>query len=509
MERLYLLDVREENGLFVYGRDEEMINSFGSCYEVIHSPVENMSSLDDMVITVLDEEPDLVVIRTEDNCAQLEYAAAKRLVKEKKDRLWIISKNVKSEGMVNIDGQICAVAPWPTDLPLNRSSQKEYATEDVFRSEISYVPAAASVLKNGVEAFITGCYPDSGRMMNLKHLYFEEEPEHFPKFSDELFDVNSALIYPDYNRNRFHDQKQTENGVYMHIHQMKKDRLYLDNFGDGEPVSIMKYAKYNGKPSVFLKIEDKEDIKALLADVDIFKQTGKTSKLGIRLVNECAWGISPCVLSGLLRGRTDRSLAFRPCLGCSTSVGSVEDDNFTLARKAALTMRQEKIGRGCGSCEMEAICSKCSMLPDGLTAEEYCETFRYSGTSDFLFKSIVVGSIFGESQKLKGDFRMVEISSPYRRLVATEKELSDKPKKRKRSILVAIRIGNQYYVLGYKNSRLYQTDERFVYLSELFDSDVPADDIVERYGNRYSLTRTEAGEHVMEAYEMIKDAVII
>ena len=74
---------------------------------------------------------------------------------------------------------------------------------------------------------------------------------------------------------------------------------------------------------------------------------------------------------------------------------------------------------------------------------------------------------------------------------------------------VAVKTGKLYYVLGYKASKLYQTDERFVYLSEMFDSDVPVDDIMKLYGKRYRLTREDAGAHVMEAYEMIKDAVII
>ena len=41
-----------------------------------------------------------------------------------------------------------------------------------------------------------------------------------------------------------------------------------------------------------------------------------------------------------------------------------------------------------------------------------------------------------------------------------------------------MKTGKLYYVLGYKASKLYQTDERFVYLSEMFDSDVPVDDIM-------------------------------
>lgn len=510
MERLYLFDVREENGLFSYGRDEETAARLREYYEVILPSVEHMGSLDDMVVGILDEEPDLVLIRTADNCGQLDYAVARRLAQEGTGNLWILSGKAEEDGVVWIGGQKCSVVSWPAALPLSRRSEKEYAPEEVFSPEIAYGPGAAQILKNGVEAYVTGSYPDPGRLMNLKHLYFEEAPGQLPEFSDELFDVNSALIYPDYDQDRFRGLKQTENGIYMHVHQMDGETLFLDNNSAGEPVSVMKYSEYSGQLPVFLKIEDRDDIRALLQDVDAFKKTGTTSKMGIRLVNECAWGVSPCILSGLLRGRTDRTRALRPCPGCSRSVGSVEDDSFALARQAAVIMRQEKLSRGCEGCAMAQMCSKCAMLPDGLSAEEYCEAFRYPGTFDFLFKSVIVGGIFGGSRRLHGeDYRMIEISSPYRRLVVTGKELQNVPEKRKRSILVAVKTGKLYYVLGYKASKLYQTDERFVYLSEMFDSDVPVDDIMKLYGKRYRLTREDAGAHVMEAYEMIKDAVII
>ena len=352
-----------------------------------------------MVVGILDEEPDLVLIRTADNCGQLDYAVVRRLAQEGTGNLWIISGKAEEDGVVCIGGQKCSVVSWPAALPLSRRSEKEYAPEEVFSPEIAYGPGAAQILKNGVEAYVTGSYPDPGRLMNLKHLYFEEAPGQLPEFSDELFDVNSALIYPDYDQDRFRGLKQTENGISMHIHQMDGETLFLDNDSAGEPVSVMKYSEYSGQLPVFLKIEDRDDIRALLQDVDAFKKTGTTSKMGIRLVNECAWGVSPLYPVQSAQGKNGPHP--RPAAVSGDAAGLSGAWRTTASLWPA--RRQSSCGRKSSAEDVKAArwrrCgSKCAMLPDGLSAEEYCEAFRYPGTFDFLFKSVIVGGIFGGSR---------------------------------------------------------------------------------------------------------------
>lgn len=510
MKRVYLLDICEKNGLFYYQREEQLEKRLSETCEVVCSETENLGTLEDVTIGIVDEEPELVVIRIEKNCSQFLYAAAVRLIEEGLSSLLFLSPGVKKPGIVRIGDTDCMAAGLDALMPAPEEGLEEYKIEEVFDSNICYGAEAVPVLENGVSAWITGSYPEPEKQSGLKHLFLETAEEEIPEFSPELFDGNSALIFPDFRKGRFEKLKQTERGLYMHIHQMKSSGISLDNTGVQSRVRIRKYAEADGTLPVYLTIEDKEDLEALLEDVRCFTETGHLPKLGARFVNECAWGISPCILSGLLRGRVDAEKNLYPCHGCGRTVGTVEDDGFELARTASVLMRKERETRNCTSCEKAAVCSRCAMLPDGLSGQDYCRAVRTPGTLDYLFKTIMAGGILGESREIrKLDPSRIEVSSPCRRLTAGKEDLEGSTDSGKRSIFMALRSGGDYYVLGYKMSRLYQTDERFVYLAEMFDAAVPTEQIVFRYADRFGLEKEEAGAHITEAYDMLKNAVII
>ena len=511
MKRVYLLDICEKNGLFYYNREEKLEKRLSETYEVVCSETENLGTLDDVTVGIVDEEPEFVVIRISPNCSQFLYAAAVRLIEEGISSLLFLSARIKEPGIVKIENTACLVSEPGNPVFEREEKWNEYRIGEVFDDRICYGEEAVPVLENGVSAWITGSYPDPEKQSGLKHLFLDGlEEGNLPEFSPELFDGNSALIFPDFRNGRFDALKQTERGIYMHVHQRKNDGISLDNTGVQSRMRVQKYAEADGTLPVYLKIEDWEDLEALLADVRSFTETGYLPKLGARFVNECAWGISPCILSGLLRGRTDRDKKLYPCHGCSRSVGTVEDDGFELARAASILMRTERETRGCASCEKAAVCSRCAMLPDGLSAEEYCRAVRTPGTMDYLFKTIMAGGIIGESREIrKLEPAGIEVSSPSRRLAAQKADLEGGSASGKRSILMALRSGTDYYVLGYKMSRLYRTDERFVYLAEMFDAAVPTEQIVFRYADRFGLDKKEAGAHITEAYDMLKNAVII
>ena len=354
---------------------------------------------------------------------------------------------------------------------------------------------------------MTGAYPDRTQS-HLKHLYFKETPECLPAFSNELFDVNSAMIFPDYKRGRFEDLKRPERGIFMHLHQRRRGGIQMDNGESCDNFDVYGYSEIGKHTKAYAEIATKADLTALLRDVDKYVDTGHIPYLGIRLVNECAWGIAPCTMPTLIRGWTDRSMKLRPCPGCSQSVGSVEDDCFDLARNTAVLLRTNRSERACGQCEMSSLCSKCALLPDGLTAEDYCSAIRHPGTIDYLFKTVVVGGIFVSSSQMKQiDPGALEISSPYRRLIATE--LNGLPKPCKRSILIALRTGGNYYMLGYKSSKIYQTDERLIWLAEMFDAELPMEEILTRYAQRFQIDAEQAGDHINEAHRMLKNEVML
>ena len=71
MDTLYLFDVREQNGLFCLGRDEELIGRLSGFYNVIRTESERLGSLDDLAVSITDESPDSVLIRLSQNTDQL------------------------------------------------------------------------------------------------------------------------------------------------------------------------------------------------------------------------------------------------------------------------------------------------------------------------------------------------------------------------------------------------------------------------------------------------------
>ena len=111
--------------------------------------------------------------------------------------------------------------------------EKEYSViyemQEIFDGVVKYNPDYSETMQNGIEAFLTGVYPTAGQLSNLKHVLLQEENLNENVTFSELFDINSAIIYSNYDSNRFKLIKEMPSTFYQHIHQIKNDSVYFDN----------------------------------------------------------------------------------------------------------------------------------------------------------------------------------------------------------------------------------------------------------------------------------------
>ena len=510
MRKLYLLDICERDGLFIFNKDEVLFSEIAKKYTVVNTSSDNISNLNDLIINIADEHPECVLIKINSNCSQLICDLLKGLSDEGIVEIVLLAPQMKKRGIVSLNN-----ISYHVITSIRELEEKEYSViyemQEIFDGVVKYNPDYSETMQNGIEAFLTGVYPTAGQLSNLKHVLLQEENLNENVTFSELFDINSAIIYSNYDSNRFKLIKEMPSTFYQHIHQIKNDSVYFDNTDSHLKVNCINYADYIDQDDAFLKISNGSDILALLNDVDTYLQSGNIKVIGATFINACALGAAQCVLTKLFRGVLDSAGNLMPCLGCSQNIGSIRDDSFELIRNASRIANKEKIRRNCEECENSQFCSKCALLPDGITRQEYCSLINHDGLFDYVYKTIIVGKLFGNGKIVpKQDLKKLIISSPYNPLVVQKTELSGTEfTSKKRSMLIAVQLNNNYYVFGYKLSKLYQTDKRFVYIAELYDMNLPIEKAVELYSKKFDIALVHAKAHVIEAYQMIKDAVIV
>ena len=129
-----------------------------------------------------------------------------------------------------------------------------------------------------------------------------------------------------------------------------------------------------------LSFEDRDDVDAFLADADLARAEGLL-QLGFvhplsDIADACRWlAAGGCARPSLRRlvvcddGQVTTTLGAPP-------IGRVGDDFEVLLRRARAEALERKDRRGCASCPMSALCSKCGCLPSWLAEAEYCAARR-------------------------------------------------------------------------------------------------------------------------------------
>lgn len=175
--------------------------------------------------------------------------------------------------------------------------------------------------------------------------------------------------------------------IYNAVHDGKRNciHLQLDDYCRSEPLTI-KQGFYrdadfdDAEEFRVLEIGCEEDLEAFLADVDYFINTGTFAKgylVQSYITDSCRWmGAFQCQMHKLQRFRLNRENEIIPCRSCKTKIGSLGDMQFDLLQKSCVLVEQEIRNRNCASCEVSDECSKCVMLPEFMSVDQYCRIRR-------------------------------------------------------------------------------------------------------------------------------------
>jgi len=134
------------------------------------------------------------------------------------------------------------------------------------------------------------------------------------------------------------------------------------------------YADYqNGE---FTYIKTRRDFDEFVSDFEKFSKTGKidNNRMWLPYLEErCRFaGKGFCTLNKLYKFKVDANKVY-PCSGCSESIGNVSDQHFQLMRKAYAAKEKASVARNCDACEAKYYCSRCAMLNDDVSTNEYCD----------------------------------------------------------------------------------------------------------------------------------------
>ena len=146
---------------------------------------------------------------------------------------------------------------------------------------------------------------------------------------------------------------------------------------DAYSYTSQSYADYqNGE---FTYIRTRRDFDEFVSDFEKFSKTGKidNNRMWLPYLEErCRFaGKGFCTLNKLYKFKVDENKVY-PCSGCSESIGNVSDQHFQLMRKAYAAKEKASVARNCDTCKAKNYCSRCAMLNDDVTANEFCDLMR-------------------------------------------------------------------------------------------------------------------------------------
>ena len=515
MKNVYICNIAQKDGLFNFEKID--VNVLKDHYNVrIHSE-DNLNSIYDVAMNIIDEEPDFALMYLYDDNAHIIFSIIKLLIDEEFTDVILINKNRRGVTKFH-DQDIRIISDLNALIHVEESEPLAYIPIEEFFALETKMGDNGDIytsMKNGLDMYLTGNYISSNFITNVKHLEIEQGAQiSFEDLSPELLNMNSAFIYHvDELKDDFYNEIKgdTNQLVFSHIHQYCNNHVKIDNHNDPIFIKRMKYSHYENQNDkfVYLDIVDQDDVEALLDDVHYFGRTGVLNKPNAKIVNSCTFNSSSCSLLKLTRGHVNAEGHFMPCINCSKSIGSIKDEYFDLLKAASKTMNKERVKRNCTDCKANAYCSKCAMLPDQLDQEYFCSVMKSNPLiHDYNYKSSLFSDMIQYNKIFTThDIGKLQINNKEYTLAFDKKD--QYPMNKVNNLFTAFRMGDDIYILSFKMPKIYQTDERFVYIAEGYIRDVPIGDLTAYYGDRYSIPQGEAEKHVLEALRIIKESRVI
>lgn len=515
MKELLVVNIGQADGLFQFVKSD--MGELKDEYEIINCPEDSLNSIDDLAENILDENQEDILVYLNQNNRNLVLAILKRLFWEGNANVSIICDLIKDYGYMELYNNRIKVFSGVKQFKENYDfdSNNTIHIDTMINTLSTPTEEHLTAMQNGFDMFLTGSYPGSNYISSIKHMEIEKDVSlPFHEISYDLLNINSALIvHVDKPSTQFWSnlKQETDSPIFSHIHQWSDSHISYDNKINHVPINRLKYSEYveTDNPFTYLEISDRKDIEALIKDIEYFGKTGKLLKKNCRIVNSCSWSNQGCGLFKLSRCKIDSDYNVAPCPNCSTNIGKVTDEYFEIVKNASMISNRERLKRNCTECPVNHYCSKCSMLPDHLETDLYCNTMRsYPLLIDYIFKFTLFSDMVRQNKIFAGiPMDQLEISNLEHPLVFDYTETNQEVKST--SIFTAFVINKDYYIISYKMPKIIRTEARLVYIAEGYVRGVDAEIIVDKYSRKFHVPKDEAREHVYEALKIIKEGKIV
>ncbi|MBJ8113410.1 hypothetical protein JDS99_28035 [Bacillus cereus group sp. N6] len=392
-------------------------------------------------------------------------------------------------------------------------------------------------LYNGVLMFYSGMYTSNILDGAVKHIQVNQQlgEEDLRKLS-KIVSLNSALISSSTSKSgednyryfleneeiQLEDsfyanslKSSNEMDVFSHHHTQKNNKIQLDNYAI-QDLYFEAYSKDNKNNATILNLNTKDDLDCFLEDVKYFEQTGGFKhryQINSKLLDSCRWlGMGGCSVSNVPRLILNQDKSVSPCFNCNKIIGTLNEELFELKENSQMIIEEEKLKRGCATCEVKDICSKCTFLPDYMSSEQYCTIRKKQPILEkYIQSSQVLNFVFNYSNYLNSnsiEIKDIKLSNTYTSQLFKEKRIE----------LDSILINNNIHLLRFKDEfilfdlakvKLSRINKVLAYILEAFYKGYDGDQLIEIIQRDFSISLEKAREIYEKSNEMYKNLGII
>lgn len=270
---------------------------------------------------------------------------------------------------------------------------------------------------------------------------------------------------------------------------------------------LQPYSEYSSSldHNSYVCVDTRKDFECFVNDFNKFKQTGLIHNERMwkpLLKDRCRYGSNGlCSLTKLKKFYVKGEKVY-PCDSCSKYIGNIDDQYFQLLKRACAEKEQVEVKLDCNNCVAKEYCNKCSMLPDFITREEYCNLNK-SGTSIVKYVNtmmaikfiIDLASIKEYSEVKSGD---LVISTKENNIEIKKLEYGNKEYFDINLIFIKHFKNNSYFVFSLSDRKAFSINKNMFIICELLNKGLSFEQIEEYLIGEYNLTKEESNGLILK-----------
>lgn len=379
-------------------------------------------------------------------------------------------------------------------------------------------------IKNGIRAFYTGLYFDAQEMAYTKHIRCEVDK--VDQDFLETLSLHNAANSGIYVKGKDIGSKYSEirdmavKSGYLFSNIVTYDELdvadkydvKINNTNAGVYQTVS-YANANDMKdeNVFLALDSEESLNVFIADIKEFKETGTVKHDRMwkyDLVDNCRWmNYRSCNLGKLYR-MDIKDGQVCPCISSDESIGTISEMHFSLIRNACVRAESAQMERNCADCEVKLYCPKCSMLPEYLTRERYCEIMCSGLSLEQYFSNMMTIRLFFEYcsvKKLQGiNPQMMEFVTS-QHAVTTHQEACGENRLHEFIMVGKVKEQETYILFNWKNRQALAVNITLHMVAELLYMGCKNNDIYSYMANYFDVTEEKAKGSIDECLKFLTE----